>query len=112
MWQQAWRSGVKLDRNLLGVFGVGLLAVQVALEQAWIKNDWCPLRRESFLLGDHVLRLERIHFEIGQNLVHDSRINLLAPRSISSKQGVETQVVNVPWNAFAVPRDSFQSSGE
>ncbi len=32
LWQQAWRSGVKLDRNLLGVFGVGLLAVQVALE--------------------------------------------------------------------------------
>ena len=32
LWQQAWRSGVKVDRNLLGVFGVGLLAVQVALE--------------------------------------------------------------------------------
>ncbi len=110
---EEWRqTRPQSSRCLWSRLACGPGCPRTALEQAWIKNDWCPLRRESFLLGDHVLRLERIHFEVGQNLVHDSRINLLAPRSISSKQGVETQVVNVPWNAFAVPRDSFQSSGE
>ena len=88
-----------------------MLAIQVGLEHAWIKNDWGPLRRGSFLLGDRVLHLERIHFKVGQNLVHDGGINLLAPRSVPSKQGVETQIVNVPWNAFAMPQNSFQSSG-
>ncbi len=64
-------------------------------------------------MGDQATPLERIHVEVGQNLVHDSGIDLLAACSVPNEERIEAQVVNVPRNAFAVRQNPFKSpSGE
>jgi hypothetical protein len=86
------RNDLELDHTFLYVIGIALLRIQISLERARIKNDRCPRQRERLLLANHAVRVQRIHFEVGENLVHDSRIDLLAGCGIPKVQRIEAQV--------------------
>ena len=65
-------------------------------------NDWCPPRL--------AVPLRRVLIQVVQNFVHNIEIDLFAPCLVSTKQGIEAQVVDVPRNTFTAHQNPFQSS--